>query len=269
MTLSRIRIALLGAACMFVAAPSALAQQAGPDTRPTGIAARILEHINNPSTEVQRALSADSLRTPGGLWNAAALLQAELSADEKEQIIAAASQRGRRWRGQRRPSLRSSRGRNQRNDSGRRRQQASRSRDFRGGSIAREASREAWEALKDSALTVQERRDAIAEAVREAEEAERQAAAERARAQLFARDAALGIDAETRTAMDAELEALRAAADTLRQQANAARQALRTFRAESNSTDAFTPAQQEVTELHAAIGRLIQSRSRRNLSRNR
>ncbi len=265
------------AACAWVALPGAVAQEAEPTGTRSGAAARVLRLIDDPSARIQRALSADSINAPGGLWNAAALLQAELSDEEKLEIILAGIRGDRAQRGVRRSTVRFSRARNQRYDSGRQRrggasrhrQQASRIRNSSGRAAVRGATREAREALRDSALTAREHRQAIAEAVREAAAAERQAAIERARQQQLARDAALGIDGEARAAMDAELATLRARADSLSRQAGAARRALRSFHAERAGAGALTPAQREVIRLHEALGRLLQSRSRRDLSRKR
>lgn len=277
MSMSSIRSAVLIAVFAGAGTPVAVAQEAEPPGAGSRAAERILRLVDGPSPALERALSADSLRAPGGLWNAAALLQAELGDRERQRLVAAGSRRGGMWRGERRHAARSARGRKQRYDSGRQlrgeasrgRQQVRRSRNFRDGARSREAARAARQTLGDSALTVRERRRAIARAVREQAAGERRAAAERATAERRSRDAALGIDSETRATADAELQALRARFDSLRQQADTARRDLRSFRAKSAGTEGFAPDQKQVIQLHAALGRLLQTRSRRNLSRKR
>ena len=256
--------------------PSGVAQEAESGAG-SGAAARLLRLVGDPSPALARSLSRDSLRAPGGLWNAAALLQAELTDVGRQRFISAGFRLCGRWRGERRHEARFAHERSQRYVSGRQRhgralrnrQQMIRSRNDREGGLRRGAAREAWHVLRDSALTVRERRRAIAGAVRDKASAERQAALKRNSAERHARDAALGVDSEDRAALDVELNALRARFEALQQQADSARRAFRSYRAESAGTEGYSPEQKQVIQLHAALGHLLRACAPRDLPRRR
>ncbi len=253
-------------------------------------AVRLLASVDNPSTELKAALTRDSLHVPGGLWRAAALLQAELSAEQKKRIIGFGKEQKARFRQQGRrertgrPKFRGPRQETRRVGARAWQQDGTRRdvfadpggtdfRDIQLDAAQRSAVRKAWAALRDSALTVQARRDAMAQVVHDAMTPEQHAARERRESRQMAttdaRNTALGLDAQKRASIAAVRETTRLRADSLRSQVQALRESSRSLRKEHAAamSDLWTPAQQEIMQLQASLSRIVAAGSIRSRSR--